>query len=276
MSGPVVILIFTHKADLACHEKISLQQCCRVLGKHPIRLVCPEGLDLAAYRAIVPEIQTDFIPRHWLASLHAYNRLKILPWLYRRYVGFEYILTYELDAFVFRDELLDWCAKGWDYIGAPWFEGYHLAMPDARPCGVGNSGFSLRRTQAMLRVSRTWRSWKPASEVMQEWRQGKRSLKGALAAMAFRDNFYGPLNNYQGQEDFFWCLLATRRFPWFRLAPHEAACKFSFEVNPSRLFRECGDRLPFGCHKWMSLEQEFWKRHIQSFGYKLSGRSVTG
>jgi hypothetical protein len=111
---------------------------------------------------------------------------------------------------------------------------------------------------------------------MQEWRQGKRSLKGALAAMAFRDNFYGPLNNYQGQEDFFWCLLATRRFPWFRLAPHEAACKFSFEVNPSRLFRECGDRLPFGCHKWMSLEQEFWKRHIQSFGYKLSGRSVTG
>ncbi len=141
MSDAVVILIFSHKPRLAWYEEISLRQCCRVLGQHPIRLVCPVGLDLSSYRVIAPNLQADFIPPHWLASLRAYNRLKILPWLYRRYAAFDYILTYELDAFVFHDELLDWCAKGWDYIGAPWFEAYTKATPSSRPIGVGNAGF---------------------------------------------------------------------------------------------------------------------------------------
>jgi hypothetical protein len=216
----------------------------------------------------------DYIPSNWQSSYQNFNRLKILPFLYRRYSQFEFILFYELDAFVFRDELIEWCNEGWDFVGAPWFEGYHLAMPDARPCGAGNGGFSLRRTSAMLRASRTWRYQQPASEVLQEWRQGKRSLKSAIGAFTFRNNFFAPFNNYMGQEDIFWCQVAARRFPAFRLAPHEVASRFSFEVNPSRLFREFGERLPFGCHKWMFFELQFWKTHIQSLGYELPEQCV--
>jgi hypothetical protein len=137
MSDKVVILIFAHKPMPEWYEAIGLEQCFRVLGRHPIRMVCPIGLDVSAYRRITPGLEVDFIPSHWLASNRAYNRMKILPFLYRRYSGYEYMLTYELDAFVFKDELEYWFEQPWDYIGAPWFEGYDHAAPGSPPIGVG-------------------------------------------------------------------------------------------------------------------------------------------
>ena len=269
-SNKVIVLVISHKASLDPFEEISLKQCQRVLGGHPIRLVCPAGLDLAAYRRIVPELQADFIPPHWLASYQAFNRLKILPYLYRRYRDFEFVLFYELDAFVFRDELLDWCAQDWDLIGAPWFEKYDLAQENAKPAGTGNGGFSLRRTASMLRVSRTWRYQEPASQVVRSWREGRCSLKWALANLTFRNNFFAPFNNFMGHEDVFWGKVASRRFPWLRVAPYEVARRFSFEVNPSRLYSECNNTLPFGCHKWMKFEPHFWSKHFEHFGYNIS------
>jgi hypothetical protein len=279
MNRKVVILIFTHKSALDWHEKISLEQCYRILGKHPIRIVCPNGLDLSEYRAIVPELKADFIPGHWLASLRAYNRLKILPWLYRRYAEFEFMLTYELDAFVFRDELLEWCNQGWDYIGAPWFEGYHLATPDAPLLGVGNSGFSLRRIQAMIGVRNTWRTVRPFMEIMNEIQSSNRSIlrkSVAIAKWLVYNNFHPPftpantncVDTFKMHDDCFWCLEVPPRFPNFRVANLDDAKRFAFEANPSRLYGECGAHLPFGCHQWMKFEPEFWRKHIESFGYK--------
>jgi hypothetical protein len=39
---------------------------------------------------------------------------------YQAFTDFEFMLIYQLDAFVFRDELADWCRSGYEYIGAPW------------------------------------------------------------------------------------------------------------------------------------------------------------
>lgn len=267
---PVVVIIFHHKSHLEWFERIALEQCFRILGRHPIRLVCPKGLDLREHLTVVPELEADFIPAHWLSGHLAYNHLKVSPFLYRRYAQYEYMLTYELDAFVFRDELLDWCRKGWDYIGAPWFDGSDAGGIDAKPLGVGNSGFSLRRGEAMLRAARSWRYQKPVSEILRSWKQGKRGLKGVLAALTCQNNFFAPFNNFVGNEDRFWCRIAAPRFPWFRLAPYEVARRFSFEVNPSRLYQECGNSLPFGCHKWMSYEPLFWSQHMQSYGYEVA------
>lgn len=273
MRREVVVLLFVHNADLEWHEEIALRQCCRVLGRHPIRFVCPKGLDVAAYRRIAPAVQFDFIPPCWLADYRSYNRLKIEPFLYRRYAAFDYILTYELDAFVFSDDLLQWCRQGWDYVGAPWFDGYHSAPPDARPAGVGNSGFSLRRTQSMLRVLRSFGHVIPASTVLADWKRAGRVSAGSLwllfARLTYRNNFFAPFNDFAGNEDEFWGRFAARRFPWLRIAPYEAARKFSFEINAPRLYRELGENLPFGCHKWAKSTPEFWFPIIRSFGYDV-------
>ena len=259
---PAVVLVFAHKSRPDEREQLSLAQCRRVLGGHPIRLVCPEGLDLSVYRDVDPAIVPDVIPARWLSSLRAYNRLKVLPWLYRRYAGFEYMLTYELDAFVFRDELLEWCREGWDYVGAPWFEGFYRCTPDAPPIGGGNSGFSLRRVDAARRVCGTLRYQRPAGQVLADWRAGRFSFRKTLNDLSRGNNFFGPLNDSYENEDLFWGRLVPARFSWFRVAPHEVARRFSFESNPRRLYDECGGRLPFGCHKWAALDPDFWADHI--------------
>ena len=271
MSRPVVLII-VHRPILAWHEEISLRQCLRVLGHHPIRLLCPAGLDLTAYLRVAPRIEADFIPPRWLKDYRAFNRLKILPFLYRRYAAFEHILFYELDAFVFRDDLMDWCSRGWDYVGAPWFEGHQSAAPDAAPAGVGNGGFSLRRTQPVLRALRSFGHVIPVSTVFADWRAHRGtpgSLWLLLSRLTYRNNFFAPLNDFAGNEDEFWGRFAARRFPWFRVAPYDVAKRFSFEVNAPRLHRETGGQLPFGCHKWMTLTPEFWRPIVESFGYAL-------
>ncbi len=37
---------------------------------------------------------------------------------YKQFLNYEYILIYQLDAFVFKDEL-NYCSQGIDYVGAP-------------------------------------------------------------------------------------------------------------------------------------------------------------
>src|SRR5690606_35437868 len=77
-------------------------------------------------------------------------RLVLSRRFFRSFITYEYILIYHLDALVFSDQLREWCAAGFDYIGAPW-----LKSPDDPTQGfseVGNSGFSLRNVEAALRV----------------------------------------------------------------------------------------------------------------------------
>lgn len=38
---------------------------------------------------------------------------------YDRFAAYEYVLIYQLDAFVFADRLAEFCQMGYDYIGAP-------------------------------------------------------------------------------------------------------------------------------------------------------------
>jgi hypothetical protein len=249
----VVVLIFTHKAKPDADELLSFRQCCEVFGKHPMRLVCPRGMDLSAYRAIHPDIVPDFIDPKWFRTMRDYNLLKVLPWLYRRYAGYEFMLTYELDAWVFRDELLYWCEQGWDYIGAPWFEGYYDCREDSPVLGVGNSGFSLRRICTMQRAGRAMRR-----KVLLMRSYMRVNLRRFRSSGYFRDLIAGHVQ----LEDDYWCRFVAPRLEWFKLAPYEAARRFAFEANAPRLHRECGGQLPFGCHKPRELHPEFWRPFI--------------
>ena len=66
-----------------------------------------------------PAPACDFVDRV------AYNRLMMSEQFYRAFEGYEYILIYQLDCLVFSNALEEWCRKGYDYIGAPWFERWH-------------------------------------------------------------------------------------------------------------------------------------------------------
>lgn len=276
MKMPVVIVIFSHKPSLQWHERVSLRQCHDILGQHPLRLMCPQGMMVDEYIDLAPNLEIDQIDPAHFSDLKAYNRLKTSRFLYDHYAGFEFLLTYELDAFVFRDELLDWCAAGWDYIGAPWFEGWYDAAPDAEVVSGGNSGFSLRRISAARRVLGIYKGGNSIVSVYSQWKEyGKMSpgslflLFNQITRLSQLHPEYRKCEAKEVNEDKFWSRHVRYRFNWFRVADYETSKFFSFETLPGRLLKETGGRLPFGCHKWQGRELSFWRPYIESFGHHL-------
>jgi len=266
----VVVLITVHQPTITPLEQISLRQCFKVLGRHPIRLVCPEGMDTSAYRAIIPKIEVDHIPPHWQSSYANFTQLKIEPFLYQRYAAYEYVLFYELDAFVFHDDLEKWCDKGLDYVGAPWFEGLVAAKEDSPVHGVGNGGFSLRKVSSMLRGRRSTRLWWRllASEARRKPVQALRRAIIDLPRIALGKD---TSLDFPRGEDNFWGLVVSRHLSWFKVASFDEARQFSFETLPRRLYKLNGERLPFGCHAWTRYDIDFFRPHVEAFGYDLEG-----
>jgi len=274
-------------------EVLSLRQCISILGAYDIVVVCPHDINVAEYKELSTAINFCRINPWWLSSSRHFNRLKISPLLYWKFRRYDYILFYELDAYVFKDELDRWCRAGYDYIGAPWFCGFGECSNDSAFLGVGNGGFSLRRTSAALRVLRSFSYIRrpPQSPWLDELYpyeaaafQGidhidrtlgrhplvQKRLLGNLMPAAIRNTVLGNntfylLNDYIGHEDIFWGLIAPRNFSWFKVAPVDAARKFSFEYNPRRLFELNQNQLPFGCHAWNRIDPDFWEIYIAGF-----------
>jgi hypothetical protein len=267
----VIVVIISHKMTLTSLELISIRQCVRILGGYPMTLVCPQGLDTTWYETFVPEIPILFVDREWLSTYAMFAAFKISPFLYERYSEYEYILFYEPDAFVFSDQLEFWCDQGLDYIGAPWFEG--MVEPKSNKfVGVGNGGFSLRKVGSHLAIARRFeleqfifRGYR--RHTLDKLRHLRSIASYLLGSSRSRPHYIGP--DYHGHEDFFWCMKVPRRYPSFRIASPELALAFSFEAQPRFLFERNSHRLPFGCHAWFRYDLDFWKPHIEEFGYRI-------
>lgn len=229
------IVIPVYKSVPSESEIESFKQCLRILGKHPIVFVTPTGLDISLYTIYMhDQIQWDLIPfaSSYFTSTTGYSQLLLSRSFYKHFENYRYILIYQLDAWVFRDELHEWCALNMDYVGAPWLEAPPITS-GKRPIinlskhlvnKVGNGGFSLRKVQSHLK----WAIW---------------------ASTIFK---LIPKN-----EDIIWSLFVP-----FKKPTSLKALEFAFEMDPEKSFEINKRQLPFGCHAWEKYNPEFWNRYI--------------
>ncbi len=266
----VVIPVYRTPTD---SEAVSLRQCCKVLGHYDTYLVAPEGLDTTAFHALWAERGKTLLEKRfdaaYFSNLQGYNRLCLSRechiFLYGG--GYSHALIYQADAFIFRDELKEWAAKGYEYIGAP---NVGLARQKVyspkMPLRVGNGGFSLRSIDAVLRFfdgeKRVFNLW----HVLRSPLAWKRNYWW-LAAKAVRYWLQGAkpadlLASWRGNEDDFWgSLLGLSEYALRRPTPEEAMY-FAFDRFPQELYHRTG-QLPMGCHAWRKYEYEsFWKEII--------------
>ncbi len=244
-------MVPSHKPTLDLHEETSFLRCLEVFERRAIVLVVPEGMDTSAFHRLGHGFEEMRVPPAWLASLGAYNRMKCGSEFYARFGSFSHMLTYELDAYAFRDELDLWCGKPFDYIGAPWFARWSESTANDPILAVGNSGFSLRRVGSCLKAAKNW-------ETVQRWLGRPLVSQLARKPLWFMDDLKGRA------EDGFWGTYARFVLPSFTVAPIHEAVRFSFEVNPSVLYEMNGRNLPFGCHKWFEYDPAFWAEFITS------------
>jgi hypothetical protein len=214
-------------------------------------------------------------------NIDGYNRLLKSFEFYKKLQGFDYILIYQTDAYIFKNELDYWCSLCYDYIGAPW-TGLHK-WNNHPLTGVGNGGFSLRNIKSTIKVLYKLRML----EVLEQYQFF--NWKGILPKLPHLIYRLIKARTEPGfaerevvcQEDIFWCKYAPERLSTFapingivrliaslaikntfKIAPEKIAASFSFETNPSYLFRVNNENLPFGCHAWEKHEPEFWKTFI--------------
>ena len=267
MSERIAIVIPVYKRELVWNEERSFRQTLRVLGSHPLIMVCPETLDLSRFNAIAGEydrtIYRESFEDTYFANIAGYNRLLLSEEFYSRFERYEYILIAQLDTYVFRDELEQWCAKGYDYVGAPWF-GQQM---DLKYSSIGNGGLSLRRVGAYLDFFHGKKHVVPVSKIAKriniEDKLYTRWLVWILMALGWRNTPYQVAHRCQGNEDNFWSGTLDGTNYELTKPSVEEALEFAWERFPSEIHKHVG-HLPMGCHAWEKYEYEkFWKEIIK-------------
>lgn len=259
----VVIPIYTLK--LSDVDWLALRQCFKVLGHHDIAIIKPQSLDLSPFPDLIggnPQYRVEAFDDSYFAGREGYNRLMLSTDLYRRFLDSRYIFIHQSDVYVFRDELEQWCQRGYDYIGAPWLpaegdvSGWNLPRraiymlrqlmgkrksschPINLKYRVGNGGCSLRHTRHLHDAS------VKLADV----------LARAAADSSTSENF----------EDVVWSVRVNELSPGtLRIAPYQEAALFSIESHPSMAMRITGGQLPMATHAFARRRNRtFWKQYI--------------
>jgi hypothetical protein len=256
-NSTAAVIIPVYKSDLSALEQVSLVQCFKMLSNYDIVLVKPETLEINFCGFDFHKV-VSFEDRFFL-DIKGYNELMLTASFYEKFLDYKFILIHQLDAFVFKDELLDWCAKDYDYIGAPWLR--YAAYPDIikkvknrslnflhlslnlRQSGmdvptdiqfqnrVGNGGFSLRKTKRLFDLCN----------------RESQMIK-----------YYNSRPEHYYNEDAFWGLEVNRRFTRIKIPKYKEAVNFSIENSYKHAFHITGGKLPFGCHAW-DKHLGFWR-----------------
>ncbi len=268
-----LVAIIAYSPCPSVFELASLAQCFRILGGHEICIVCPDSLDISTYKSVYS--QYGYSPRVerfadvFFSSVESYSKLVSSLVFYGRFLDAEYLLLYQLDAWVFFDALEEWCAKDYDYIGAPWLTDSGVLLPFA-----GNGGFSLRKVKSFYDVLATsftmkWQHPLLTSPipfifptcVKKTGLPGRKDDFIAFTKM-LRCKFFPKLHfKYCEDNEDVAFVQAFSILEGYHIAPPEVAMYFSFERFPRKLY-EMTHALPFGAHALSRYAPDFWSEWV--------------
>jgi hypothetical protein len=264
------VVIPVHKPQPSADELISLHACKRHLFSYDCYLVYPDGMDVSIYTIAYPGLKLQPVSPAWLASVEAYNKMKLSLAFYMLFNAYDFMLTYELDAYIFNADLEEANAFKFDYIGAPFFDGYWAAVPGAPFIKGGNSGFSVRNIQSCIRVLRSMKKYRLKWMLYSIFLSHLPALRLKLNKITnYRYDVFisGKFGFYFARfhlnEDVVWSEIVPQLFPKFTIADPLSALIFSFEYNLEDSLKLNNGNLPLGCHAWFK-HLDFWRRYIDT------------
>lgn len=256
----VTIVIPVYKSVPDAFELFAIKRCFEILGNYAFTIVTHAELDLKYFIEVFKKhnikFQVSFFDKNYFQDTDGYNKLMVDPNFYKKFINYKYILIYQLDAFVFSDQLLQWCDKGYDYIGAPWLNVNWVnrkAIEDKLPFiarfpwlfklfmgkdgMVGNGGFSLRKVDSHIKYAETYSK---------------------------------DFDSLHFNEDIFWGKYVAAIEKDFKIPLLIEAIAFSIESDPAKGLRLLNDELPFGCHAWYKNEITFWIKVFHKNGINIT------
>jgi hypothetical protein len=279
-----IVTIPIYKASPMSSEAASFRQGLTILRNYDICVITHRDCDLSIYKQMSTEAGKEFsvqmFDNDYFSSVQGYNKLCCSFEFYERFQQYKFMFIYQLDAWVFRDELQNWCDKGYDYIGAPVFWAYNINSFTTKVAGIGNGGLSLRkisyclktlsmsRKRPYLKPSRIFSMYYNYFLYADKYRPLKIKLLILPLCLVKSLGMFNSLNYFMKtkkiNEDMIFGVHAKHVWGSKVNFPSEIeAMRFSFEVHPEILFHIIDDQLPFGCHafeKWGF--DTFWSKHI--------------
>lgn len=156
---------------------------------------------------------------------------------YNRFSDYKYILIYQLDCLIFRDDIDYWCDKDYDYIGAPII--LNNLNWDFIPI-VGNGGFSLRKVEYFKSITDPNGEFRKKYDSVLEKHKKK--------------------EKYEEFEDLYFCEFVNSKWH-FDVPTIEESLQFSIDMNPDIVF-DPNRGFPMGCHAFCK-NIPFWETLIK-------------
>ena len=273
----ICIVIPIYKESLNEYEIQSVNQCIKLLSDYTIHFVYPQGLNIDFYKENFFKTENfTFFDNIYFKDLAGYNRLMLSVDFYKKFDKYQYMLIHQTDCYVFRDELLDWANKNYDYIGGIWFEGF-VGDPNlgAKLWYAGNGGLSLRKIKTMIRLLSSKKPLKNCKQLIQEkmyiYKSGKLNFLKELLLLplnfiGYKNNFNYQVTKYEGNEDVYF-MEVNSQYNILKIPKVEDVLSFSWDRHPAYLYEKL-NKLPFACHAWFREDHcylgnmKFWSKHI--------------
>lgn len=229
-----------YKESPGAREVFALDRSLDVLSDYPCTFIAPIGLNVSYYAGRYNKC-FRFYDKNFFSSVQGYSRLLVSVDFYDSFKDAEFLLILQTDVFVFRDDLACWLARPFDYVGAPWPNGFDLRVQAGKFAAiaggkvikayVGNGGFSLRRREKCISLIREYPD-------IANW-------------------FVHTGSN----EDLFFSIMGSLSSD-FVLPNQVMAAQFSVELEPEHYFELNGRVLPMGVHAWEKYNPDFWRSHM--------------
>lgn len=265
-----VVVIPIYSPEINPIEEASLRQCLKILYNHDISFITYRELNTNCYTKICSEfnnahIKYEYFDKSHFNGINSYNRFCLNAELYNRFFEYDYMLIYQLDAWVFSDQLIKWCQQGYDYIGPPLFNDWSSNYPYfIEGC---NGGFSLRKINFFLSLLN---SSKRIHSFKQIWNQSHyfsdyiKFIPRILLGLKRTPLQYIKKKLDQGfNEDIIISIFLRNTQFTPNIPSAQIATNFAFEKYPTILYKKNKNQLPFGCHAFMKYEYNlFWSKFI--------------
>lgn len=258
MNVKVQIVIPIYKSQLSSNELMALDNTMSKLSRYPIVFLINHQVEIAPLLAKYPQATTLTVSDDWLGArrgIQGYNEMMMSKEFYELFPHTEFILICHVDAWIFRDEIEQWCDAGYDIVAAPWptrplyrmfpFKHYislrnrimekqgKRIRPHMRE-HIGNGGLCLRRVKVFRDACVKY------ADTIKEY-----------IARAPQDVLYN--------EDLFWAM-ETKELKYPSV---EEALRFSYDLKPKVCHQLNHYNIPMGCHGYAHRSRvKFWAQFI--------------
>lgn len=272
----VTVVIPVYNDNLTPNEAISLKQGLKVLNKYKITFILPKRMKNGKFHyKYGKKYSFNFFNSENFKSLKTYNYMLLSSWFYKSFLEFDYILIYQLDAFVFKDDLNYWINRDFSYIGAPIFRNNKKLDDKIELLGIGNGGFSLRKVKDFLKVLNSNKRRRSFKKCLEDYKNMNLRFYWFFAINAYYKGlkFKNIKENKIINEDILF-LEAGKRFSFFKIPEFKDAINFSFEMDPKKLYILNNENLPFGCHAWWKYDLQFYRPFFKELGIQVDKKTI--